>query len=334
MPPFFSVVIPNWNGKHHLDECLTSLRGQTFKSFETVLVDNGSSDGSVEYVRSNFPEVKLCILPENIGFAGGVNAGIKASAGSYVVLLNNDTEVVEQWLEHLAAAITAHPDLFIFASNLVNYFERDLVDSAGDGMDLSLGPYKIGERLPVQGFKGTRFIFGACGGGGCYKRELFEEIGLFDEDFFAYFEDVDLSFRANWAGHRCLSVPDAVIYHKVGGTSDTNQARRDRFDIMRRRNFFYLILKNYPISFLLKFFPFIFVSHCLLFVVNLFRGRFKVALMTQWDIVKGLPKVLVKRQSIMSSRRISNAQMHALCLPKYGSWGGFLRKKFASVFGP
>ena len=328
---FFSIVIPNWNGRHHLTECLDSVRRQSFASYEVVLVDNGSTDGSADFVLSRYPEVKLLELGENIGFAGGVNAGIKAAGGEYVVLLNNDTEVVPAWLEHLAGAIKANPDVSIFASQLVDFFDRGLIDSAGDGMDLCLGPYKIGERQPVECFRESAFVFGACGGGGCYHRSLFERIGFFDEDFFAYFEDIDLSFRANWFGMRCLSVPDAVIYHKVGGTSDSNLARRDRFDIMRRRNLFFLIAKNYPAGFLLRFLPFIFLSHCLLFLVNLARGRFRVAFLTQAAIVGGLPVMLRKRRSILSTRRITNKEMLSRCLPKYGTWMGYVKKKTDSV---
>lgn len=330
--PMFSVIIPNWNGKQHLEECLNSLRHQLNQDFEILLVDNGSTDGSLDYVRTVFPEVRIEALPENLGFAGGVNHGIKAAHGQVIVLLNNDTEVDSLWLENLTLAIQEHPEIAIFASKLLNYYDRDTVDSAGDAVDLALGPYKIGEKDINHKYSERCTIFGACGGGGCYKREVFEKIGLFDEDFFAYFEDTDFSFRANWAGFRCLFVPDAVIYHKVGGTSDTDQARRERFDIMRRRNFFFLIIKNYPGMFLLRYFPFIFAAHCLLFAVNLLRGCFKVAFMTQWEILKGLPAMLTKRKMILSTRCITNTEMMSRCLPKYGGWAGFTKKKLKSVF--
>ena len=325
--PLFSVIVLNWNGKHHLAECLDSLRRQSLLNFEIMLVDNGSTDGSVEFLTDSYPEVMLLELPRNIGFAGGVNAGIKASSGEYVVLLNNDTEVVATWLEQLAAAITSHPDVFIFASKLVNYFDRTSIDSAGDGMDLCRGPYKIGELLPAETFNECTIIFGACGGGGCYKREIFDQIGFFDEDFFAYFEDSDLSFRANWAGYRCLFVPDAIIYHKVGGTSDTNQVRRSRFDILRRRNFFFMIIKNYPGSFLLRYLPYVFAVHCLVFFANLLRGRFRVAFMTQFEIIKGLPIMLGKRKLILQKRRITSKEMLSRCVPKCRGCGGFTGKK-------
>lgn len=325
----FSVIIPNWNGLRHLEECLHSLAEQTFRDFETVLVDNASTDGSVQFIRERFPAVRIVALHENRGFAGGVNAGIRASNGGYIVLLNNDTAVESNWLMRLNQAVSENTDIWMFASMLVNYHDHTRVDSAGDALDLCLGPYKIGEREPVQRHLTGRFIFGACGGGGCYKRELFERIGLFDEDFFAYFEDTDLSFRANWSGYRCLSVPDAVIYHKVGGTSDADQASRDRFDIMRRRNYIFLIIKNYPLEFLFRYLPFILASHCLKFLLNIMRGRINVAWTTQLKIAAGLPGMLIKRRRIMANRHISNKDMKTICTQKYGGWLAFLRKKLA-----
>lgn len=325
----FSVIIPNWNGRHHLEECLQSLQRQSFRNYEVVLVDNASRDGSVPFVREHFPGVSILELGENHGFAGGVNAGIRASRGEYVVLLNNDTAVERDWLSHLDRAVTENRHIWLFASLLVNYYDHSLVDSAGDAFDLCLGPYKIGEREPVRQHLSRRLIFGACGGGGCYRRELFDRIGLFDEDFFAYFEDSDLSFRANWSGLRCLAVPEAVIYHKVGGTSDADRASRDRFDVMRRRNYIFLIVKNYPLEFLARYAPFIVASHCLTFLTMMLRGRIGVALSTQLEIVKGLPGMLTKRRRIMARRRITNAAMKSLCCHKYGSWTGFLRKKLS-----
>jgi len=291
------------------------------------MIDNGSSDGSVEFVHCFFPHVRTVALYTNSGFAAGVNRGINAACGKFLVLLNNDTNTEAHWLENLVQAIHEYPDIWIFASKLLNYYDRNIIDSAGDALDLTLGPYKIGEFQQSESDQDRRFIFGACGGGGCYKRELFDRIGLFDEDFFAYFEDVDLSFRANWAGYRCLSVPDAVIYHKVAATSGASSANRDRFDIMRRRNYLFLIIKNYPLPFLVQHLPFILTSHSLKFLLNLCRGRFQVAFLTQWEILKGLPKMLNKRRAIMAARRIGNAEMKSLCVPKYGGWWGFVRKK-------
>jgi GT2 family glycosyltransferase len=315
MQPLFSVIIPNWNGRHHLKECLDSLAGQTLHDFELILVDNGSTDGSVTFVREICPGAVVVELRENTGFAAGVNAGIRAARGRYAVLLNNDTAAASDWLERLADAIRENPEVWIFASKLLNYYHRETVDSAGDGFLLSSGPYKIGEHELSGNYRERRFSFGACGGGGCYRRELFAEIGLFDEDFFAYFEDADLSFRANWAGFRCLSVPDAIIYHKVAATSGANSANRDRFDIMRRRNYLFLIIKNYPPAFLARYLPIILAVHLLKFLLNLFRLRFRVAFMTQWELAVGVPKMLKKRHAILAGRRISDGEMSSRCVP-------------------
>jgi GT2 family glycosyltransferase len=323
-----SVVIPNWNGKHHLVKCLDSLRRQAYRDFEAILIDNGSVDGSAAFVRDNYPEVKIIELSENLGFAAGVNVGIRTAIGDYIALLNNDTEADINWLRSLSTASAENPGICFFASKLLNYYNRTVVDSAGDGLNLWLGPYKIGEKEPSENYLMQRFVFGACGGGGCYKRELFDQIGLFDEDFFAYFEDSDLSFRANLAGFRCLLVPNAVIYHKVAATSGANNRSKDRFDIMRRRNYVYFVLKNYPLSFLMYYLPFIFAVHCLKFITYLCRGRFRVAFMTQWEVVKGLPKVLEKRRAIMAGRRIGNFEIRSRCIPKYDLWRAIVRKKF------
>lgn len=328
---YFSLIIPNWNGKVHLKECLDSVGWQTFTDFEAILVDNGSTDGSLDYAKVAFPEVRILPLPDNVGFAAGVNYGIEAAQGQFIVLLNNDTEVDPDWLKNLHAATREHPEIAIFASKLLNYYTRNTIDSAGDAVHLRSGPYKIGEGDITDKYSERSVIFGACGGGGCYRRELFDQIGCFDEDFFAYFEDVDLSFRANWAGFRCMSVPEAVIYHKVGGTSDTSPASKDRFDIMRRRNFIFLVIKNYPALFLWKYSPYILTVHCLLFLVNLLRGRFRVAFMTQWEIYKGLPGMIKKRKMIISTRRITDKEMLSRCLPESGGWTGFAKKKLASV---
>jgi GT2 family glycosyltransferase len=327
MEPLFSVIIPNWNGRQLLGPCLASIAVQTFRAFEVILVDNGSTDGSVAFVRNDYPWVSICELGENLGFAAGVNAGIRLARGNYIVLLNNDTETDSKWLEKLAESIGDCPDIWLFASKLLNFYDRDLVDSAGDAFDLFLGPYKIGENARSSDFGRRTFIFGPCGGGGCYRRELFDRIGLFDEDFFAYFEDVDLSFRANWCGFRSLLVPDAVIYHKVAATSGDNAINRDRFDIMRRRNYILMLVKNYPATFLLRYLWFILIAHTVNFLQNLLRGRVRVAFQTQYEIAVGLPGMVRKRRAIMSGRCIANRELKSRCSSKYEGVGGFLKKK-------
>jgi GT2 family glycosyltransferase len=327
----FSIIIPNWNGINHLGECLDAIDSQTFRDFEVILVDNGSIDGSPEFVRNNHPSVRIVKLCENLGFAAGVNAGIRSAQGEYICLLNNDTETDQHWLENLSVAIRDYPEVWIFASKLLKYYDRGVIDSAGDDYDLWLGPYKIGENQPTEAYTERRFIFGPCGGGGCYRRELFARVGFFDEDFFAYFEDVDLSFRANWRGFRSLFVPEAVIYHKVAATSGGDSLNRERFEIMRRRNYLLLLAKNYPASFLASYLPFILLAHFCKLLLNILRGRWRVAIKTQCEIAQKLPVMMEKRRAVMAGRSISNREMRARCSQKYGSMMGFFKGKLKRV---
>ena len=138
-----------WDGKHHLEECLDSLSKQTFKAFETILVDNGSEDGSIEFVEKNFPAVKIIKLNKNEGFCRGNNIGLQHSSGDFIALLNNDTLVDMHWLEELFKAMTKHSHVGICASCIVNYYFRDILDTAGDGFDLCGVGYKVGEGMPV-----------------------------------------------------------------------------------------------------------------------------------------------------------------------------------------
>ena len=205
--PRVTVVVPNWNGEIFLETCLSSLRRQSYEDFEVVLADNGSTDGSVPFVEENFPEVRVVRLPENRGFSAAVNAGIKAASPSaeHVVLLNNDTELDPGWLGALVGAADRHPEAGLFASKLVDFEDRRVLDGAGDALRKSGLPYRVGHGEVDRGqFERETFVFSACAAAALYRRSLFEDIGLFDEDFFSNCEDGDLSFRAQLAGYRCL----------------------------------------------------------------------------------------------------------------------------------
>ena len=216
--PRVSVVIPNWNGMTYLDACIDSLARQTFRNFETVVVDNASTDGSVEHLHKVWPDVRVVALDTNRGFPGAVNAGIRASRTPYVVLLNNDTVAEPSWLERLVAAMDANPRFSFGSSKLVRTSDG-AIDSAGHTYSLWLGASdNIGEGEPATAFAETAWIFGACAAASIYRRELFDDIGLYDEEFFFTHEDVEFDLRANVAGHRCLYIPDAIVHHHRGGS--------------------------------------------------------------------------------------------------------------------
>ncbi len=252
------IVIPNWNGRDMLKTCLASLQVQSFQHFSVIVVDNGSEDGSVDFLRAHHPDVKVVELPENIGFSGAVNRGIAAGERDWVFLLNNDIEVEPQCLEHLLDAAGAEPSTRMFALKMLNFHDRSLLDGAGDGVLRGGVGYRLGTMeadSPRYGLK--RQVFGACAGAALYHRSLFAQIGMFDEDFFAYLEDVDFNMRAVRAGHCCSYIPDAVVYH-IGSATTGSKINRTTVKLTTRNNIF-VICKNYSFPMLLRFLPAILV---------------------------------------------------------------------------
>lgn len=216
-----SVVIPNWNGAHHLPECLDSLARQQFSEFQVVVVDNGSTDESLEVIRHAALPVHVIRNDANLGFSAAVNAGIRATESELIVLLNNDTRADPGWLEALVASMDSYPEASFGASKMLLYDPPHRVDSAGDRYSFwTGGGINIGAGDRADDHQRPAWVFGACAGAAIYRRQLFEDIGLFDEDFFLIFEDVDIDLRAQVAGHRCLYIPDAIVYHKRGASTD------------------------------------------------------------------------------------------------------------------
>jgi GT2 family glycosyltransferase len=219
LPHVISVIIPNWNGVTLLRGCLESLREQTHPDYEIILADNASSDDSVDMVRREYPEVSVVQLQENLGYSGGVNAGLAAAKGDILALLNNDAEAAPTWLEELTAALDRHPDAGSVASKMLLYDRREVLNSAGDFIRIDGTPGNRGVWQPDDGrFDREEFVFGACGGAAAYRRPMLEQIGPFDEDMFMYCEDVDLAWRAQLAGWRCVYAPAAKVYHRLSAT--------------------------------------------------------------------------------------------------------------------
>jgi GT2 family glycosyltransferase len=299
-----SVIVLNWNGKHFLRECFDSLRSQTFRDFQTILVDNGSTDSSLDYVRQEFPEVRVIALNHNAGFAGGNNVGIQASTGEYVALLNNDTKAHRQWLESLKTTLDAHPEVGFCASKILLYDQPDIIDSAGD-LFYTCG---VGEKRGRSQKDDERFaksipVFGACAAAVLYRREMLEDIGLFDEDFFAYAEDVDLSFRAQLAGHKCLFVPQAVVYHHLQGTS---RSLPDESLYLSRRNAFCALVKNMPAALLWRRLPYVLGYYFAVDLAYIGKGKVRPILKARLANIRRLRRTLAKRRQIQAGRRVSD----------------------------
>jgi GT2 family glycosyltransferase len=256
-----TVVIPNYNGKHFLKPCLDSLKRQTEKAFEILIVDNASSDGSVSCIQQNYPEAKLLILDKNYGFSGAVNAGIKASKTPYVILLNNDTEVDENYITEMIKSIEKSDKIFSVSSKMIQYYDREKLDDAGDLYCLLGWAFQRGVGQNVSAYTEPASVFTACAGAAIYRRKVFDEIGYFDESHFAYLEDIDVGYRAKIYGYRNEYCPTAKVYHVGSGTSGS---KYNSFKVrLAARNNIYLNYKNMPVFQLILNFPFL-LAGCLI----------------------------------------------------------------------
>jgi GT2 family glycosyltransferase len=302
LPPRVTVVIPNWNGERFLSTCLGSLREQSFKDFEVIVVDDNSTDGSVAFLRRNFPEVRVLPLEENKGFSAAVNAGIRASHAEYVALLNNDTELDPKWLHALLEAAKAHPEAGLFASKMVDFYDRRRLDGAGDALRRSGLPLRLGHgELDHGQYDETTFVFGACAGAALYRRDMLDDVGLFDEDFFANCEDGDLSFRAQLAGYRCLYVPESVIYHMGSATFGKRSPTAVR---LGTRNSLCLLVKNLPTPLVLGFLPFVAVGQLSRLIVTASTSTLGAHLEGLSGALRLLPLMLKKRREIQKRRQV------------------------------
>ncbi len=241
--PRVSIVIPTWNGADMLADCLRSLRAQTFSPFEIVVVDNGSTDRTRTMLAEDFPEVQLVAFAENRGFAPATNAGFRAARGEILVCLNNDVACDPGWLAALVAALDARPDVGSVASKMMDAKRPGIIDAAGDGM--ALVAWNIGRGQPDgPWWREGREVLSACAGAAAYRRALLDRVGMLDETFFAWFEDVDLGIRAQLAGFRCWYEPAAVVHHKGSATAARMSDAKAFYTV---RNGMYLFFKTMPL---------------------------------------------------------------------------------------
>jgi GT2 family glycosyltransferase len=297
-----TIVIPNWNGEEHLRECLSSIDRQTVRPATTLLVDNGSTDGSLALVEKEFPWVTSIPFRENRGFAAAVNSGIVASRTAFVALLNNDTRLDSRWLETLLEVLRTHPDLGSAACKMLNFHHPEIVDAAGDALTRGGAPYTRGMGEPDDGrFDRREYVFGACAGAALYRRAVFDDIGLFDEDFVSYYEDQDLAFRAQLHGYRCMYVPAAICYHKRGATAKAIPFYPIR---MQERNLTAFYVKNFPWRTFIAESPVIVGSR----IRRIFRAlRAGIGGPTLMGLAEGMfliPRMLAKRRRVQKLRTV------------------------------
>ena len=296
-----SVIIVNWNGRQHLQACLDALSAQRGVEFETLVVDNGSTDGSAAFVRERFPAVRILALDANRGFAGGNNAGARDAHGRFLVFLNNDTAVERGWLAALRGAVDEASGFALATSRVVYMHDPAVIDSAGDGV-LRWG-------AAFKRFHGTRDpeamrsveVFGVCGAACVVAKAVFDELGGFDETFFVSHEDVDLSYRARLRGYRCRYAADAVVRHHGSATL----GRTSAFAVFHgQRNLEWMYVKNSPLSILLRSLPghLVYTAAAAGYFARM--GLLGAFLRAKLAALAGLPNVLRQRAIVQRTRRV------------------------------
>ena len=309
-----TVVIPNWNGVSLLPTCLDSLRAQTHTDFEIIVVDNASIDNSVALVETDYPECEIVVLPRNLGLTGGVNAGIRASQGEIVALLNNDAEAHPGWLAELATAMERWPDAGSAASKMLLHDRRGIINSAGDFCGIDGMPGNRGVWQEDNGDYDTEeLVFGGCGGAVAYRRKMLDEVGLFDETLFMYCEDVDLGWRSQLAGWACVYVPTAIVYHRLSASAGGVTA-----SYYTGRNCIYTVVKDYPSSLLKRFWPRVVAtqSRITLDALRAWRGEAaRARLRGQMAGLLSVPRALRARRSVQSLRTVSDEYLVSILAP-------------------
>lgn len=303
-----STIILNWNGGEITLECLNSLSKQSRKPDEIIVVDNGSSDGSNKLIKAKFPDIKMIELPKNLGFAGGVNVGIKASKSDFVMLLNNDATCEPTCIEALLKTAEEHDADITQAVILTDSGKK--IDSIGDVYTMWGLPHpgqrnESSSRIPKE----DRQIFSASGGASMYKKSLFDEVGVFDEMFFAYYEDVDISMRSQLRGKRIWLSSKAIVQHRMNHTANRMPGLGREMTI---RNSIYLFWKVLPFPLILKVFPRFLYANWRMTFGTIVHGHPWRALRAQFTALIHTPHLLIRRVKIQRSRKVSSSQLESL----------------------
>lgn len=298
------IIIPNWNGEEMLEMCLNSLRNQTSQKFTVTVVDNGSSDGSLNLLKTQYPEVQVLPFQENRGFSAAVNEGIKKTNNTWILLLNNDIEMARDCVEILLENCLNQDEFDLFALKMLSFDQRSILDGAGDGVLRGGVGYRLGTmEIDCPHYQLRRNVFGACAGAALYRRTLFKAIGLFDEDFFAYLEDVDLNLRAVRSGHKCFFLPDAKVYH-IGSGSTGSKINHFTICLSTRNNIFVLI-KHYSPAMFIRFLPAILIYQLFWFMFVLKKGQLKAYFKGLMQSISLTANMIQKREDIKKSTSIS-----------------------------
>lgn len=331
--PLATVIIPNYNGIRYLPRLMASLAAQSDDRIHVVVVDDRSSDESVDYLRDAWPKVTVMRNERNLGFAGSCNVGMRSATTPYVVLLNNDTHVDEHWLAEALKPFD-EPDVGAVASLVLLAEPPHLIDTAGDIYSVAGGAVKRNHLKPRESAAQLgRRVFSPCGASAFYRREAVAKVGFLDERFESYYEDVDLGFRLAWAGHRCVFAPDSVCYHHL---SSSYSPTGWRYHFNSARNAELVWWSHISPGLRRKYLP----SHLLFLALQglaeMRRGRAASFVAGKWTVLRHLSHIRAKRDADVRLARIGDDEIEALLVhewwdlhvgPKIRKLGNWIRRR-------
>jgi GT2 family glycosyltransferase len=306
--PLLSVAVLSYDGRHLLEVILPSLARQRFRDFEVIVVDNGSRDDTIAWLGRAWPQVEIVSLPENVGVTAALNVCARAGRGELVGLFNNDLELDPECLGELVAALREHPEAGWAGAKLRDYERRETIDGAGDVFTWAAtgGRRGHGER-DIGQYDEPRAIFGACGGAALYRRSALARVGEFDEDFFAFYEDVDWNLRAQLAGFSCRYAPSAVVYHMGSATIGRGLSDFTRYHLWR--NTLWIVAKDLPASALARHAPQLLLGQLVNLAVAVRDRKLSIWLRVWRDALCGMPRMLSKRRAVQARRRIAGSAL-------------------------
>lgn len=305
-----SVIVVNWNGKQHLEHCLPALFEQSLAPHEIIVVDNNSTDDSLEYL-ALFPQVTIVSLATNCGFAGGNVAGLEATTGEYIVLLNNDTRPSPEWLERLVQCAASNDQVGIVASLLVDW-DGEFIDAAGDACLVTGRGMKLQHKRPTQEAAAEHEVFSGCAGAVLYKRTMLDDVGFFDTRFFMNAEDTDLAFRAQLLGWRARYCAGAVVYHRISGSQGVYS---DAAVFYASRNHLWLYAKCMPSTLAVKYIFSSVIHNFVFFAFFASRGQARHFISGQLAALRRLPEFMRERRNLQRRRRVSAKEIETRLTP-------------------
>jgi len=321
--PAVSIIVLNWNGEHYLQHCLDAIAAQTFDDYEVLVLDNASTDGSAESVPMRWPSFRLVKFDQNLGFAVGNNQGAKIARGRWVAFLNNDAFPEPEWLASLMQAAQTQAEFSFFSSRLVNSDDTNLTQDTGDICHVSGFAWPRDNNCPAQSAHlQSGEVFSPCAAAALYEREVFLEVGGFDEQFVSHYEDVDIGFRLRLRGYRCLYIPEAVVAH-VGSASYGRESDRTVYQV--QRNVVWSFIANMPGGLFWKYLPAHLFANLVFLIYYSLRGQWKAVWRAKWHAARALPALLQKRNRIQSLLRVQPGEIE--CVLDHSWFGPFILGK-------